>query len=54
MRNVLVSTYVKLVGIVGGVISLLSLVSKYPVQVGLVVVSAGIYFVGEYLRKNGS
>ena len=53
MGNVLVSTYVKLGGIVGGVISLISLVSKHPVQVGLVVISAGVYFVGEYLRKNG-
>ena len=47
------NVYVRLAGIVMGVIGLGLLISRHPIQIGIVVLGAGIYFIGEYLQKNG-
>lgn len=54
MENVKLSMYFKLGGIVVGAISAVTLISKYPFHVGFLALGAAIYFVGEYLQKQGN
>ena len=43
--------YVKLGGIVIGAIGLITLISRHPIQIGIVVAGAAIYFIADYLKK---
>ena len=41
----------RVVGIAIGIITALTLVSQHPIQIGILGLSAVVYFVGMYLKK---
>jgi hypothetical protein len=47
------SLYLRIGAIVAGIITALIVVNTHPIPVILLGVEAGIYFVGEYLRRTG-
>jgi len=49
MEQKTLGTILKAVGIAIGVISLILMFKWHPVLSGLIVVGAGVYFIGDYL-----
>jgi hypothetical protein len=45
------SLYLRIGAIVAGVITALVAIKTHPIPIILLVVEAGIYFIGEYLRR---
>ena len=43
--------YTKLGGIVIGAVGLITLVTRHPIQIGVVIAGAAIYFIADYLEK---
>ena len=43
--------YSKLGGIVIGAVGLITLITRHPVQVGIIIAGAAIYFIADYLGK---
>lgn len=43
--------YAKGVGIITGLISILTLISKHPINVGFILLGAAVYFGSDYLSK---
>lgn len=53
MEDLKLSTYLQLIGSIVGAIGLFTLVSRHPYNVGIVVVGAVVYFIGDFIKKRG-
>lgn len=47
------STILKLVGPAIGIIAALSLISNYPITIGVMLIGVATYFAGVYYKKKG-
>ena len=49
-----ISLYLRIGAIIAGVVTAAITIKQHPVPVILLILEAGIYFVGEYFRKQGN
>ena len=50
-RNRQIGQYLQIGGVVLGAIAMVLLITRHPVLMGLNLLGAGLYFVGQFLRK---